>query len=176
MHAVEADIRKWSKDFLEVPSETLGGLPPCPYAKQAWLENKVKFSINTDIDELVKEIKEFDTHSYDIVVWASELLPDVQYLDGFCDGMNEALAIGNQDIHLMVFHPDYDANDAGLEFLINEDVTDSSLTYCMVFVQRLSLLDDASVSLAKTGYYRHFPEEVYNSLVLHRRSLRHGNG
>jgi hypothetical protein len=103
-------------------------------------------------------------------------MPDVQYLDGFCDGMNEALAIGKQDLHLMVFHPDYDANDAGLDFLASEDVTDSELTYCMVFVQKLSLLDDASLSLEKSGYYKHFPKEVYNNLVLHRRSLRHGNG
>jgi hypothetical protein len=99
----------------------------------------------------------------------------MNYLDGFCDGMNEALSIAGIDMHLMVFHPDYDAADAGLGFL-DDDVTDENLVYCMVFVQRLSLLDDASVSLEKSGYYKYFPDEVYQSLVIDRRRLRHGNG
>jgi len=44
-----------------------------------------------------------------------------------------------------------------------------------VFVQRLSTLDDAALSLEKSGYYKHFPEEVYQSLVLDRRELRNGS-
>jgi len=73
----------------------------------------------------------------------------------------------------MVFHPDYDAEEAGLDFLV-DDVTDENLEYCMVFVQKLSLLDDASLSLEKSGYYQHFPDDVYESLVLDRRRLRNG--
>lgn len=176
MHHVEQDIRTWSKEFLEVPSAKLNGLPPCPYAKQAWLDNKVVFSINTGLDGLVKEVTDFGQHDYEIVVWANEALPDVEYLDGFCDGMNEALAVAGKDLHLMVFHPDYDATDAGLDFLVGDEVTDSDLVYCMVFIQKLSLLDDASLSLEKSGYYSHFPDDVYESLVLHRRRLRNGNG
>ena len=176
MHPIEADIRKWSHEFLEVPNAKLNGLPPCPYAKQAWLENQVKFSINTGLDGLAECVQKFESHDYDIVVWASEELPDMEYLDGFCDGMNEALSIAGIDMHLMVFHPDYDAIEAGLDFLVDDDVTDEELEYCMVFVQRLSLLDDASVSLEKSGYYAHFPDEVYQSLVIDRRRLRHGNG
>ncbi len=174
MHPIEADIRKWSKDFLEIPNAKLNGLPPCPYAKQAWLDKKVTFSINTGLAGLVKAVEDFDLHTFDIVVWATELLPDMEYLDGFCDGINEALAIANRDMHLMVFHPDYDAEEAGLDFLVEDDVTDTDLVYCMVFVQKLSLLDDASLSLEKSGYYQHFPEDTYNSLVVERRRLRNG--
>ena len=176
MHSIEADIRKWSHDFLEVPNAKLNGLPPCPYAKQAWIEDKVKFSVNTGLDGLLQEVAEFESHDYDIVVWASEYLPDMEYLDGFCDGVNEAMSVSGTDLHLMVFHPDYDAQDAGLEFLVDDGVSDPSLEYCMVFVQKLSLLDDAALSLKKSGYYKHFPEDVYNSLVLDRRRLRNGNG
>ena len=172
MHRVEADIRKWSHEFLEVPNEKLNGLPPCPYAKQAWLDNKVVFSINTGLDGLAKEVADFYEHDYDIVVWANEVLPDVEYLDGWCDGANEALSIAGKDIHLMVFHPDYDAEKAGLDFLIDDNVVDPGLDYCMVFVQRLSTLDDAALSLEKSGYYQHFPTEVYESLVIERRKLR----
>jgi hypothetical protein len=175
VHPVEADIRKWSHDFLEVPNKMLNGLPPCPYAKQAWLQDQVKFSINTGLDGLTKEVADFDNHKYDIVIWASEYLLDMEYLDGWCDGVNEAMSIVGQDMHLMVFHPDYDAREAGLDFLTEDDVTDDELVYCMVFVQRLSLLDDASLSLEKSGYYQHFPKDTYESLVVDRRRLRNGN-
>ena len=175
MHPVEADIRKWSKEFLEIPNVKLNGLPPCPYAKQAWLENKVAFSINTGLEGLVKQVDNFNNHDYDIVIWASEELPELEYLDGFCDGMNEALAVARHDMHLMVFHPDYDAEEAGLDFLVQDGVTDDTLEYCMVFVQLLSKLDEAALSLEKSGYYKEFPEWVYQSLVIERRRLRNGN-
>ncbi len=172
MHPVEQDIRTWSHNFLEIPNVKLNGLPPCPYAKQAWLDNKVVFSINTGVDGLAKEVADFECHDYDIVVWASEYLPEMQYLDGWCDGVNQAMSIAGKDMHLMVFHPDYDAEEAGLDFLIEDDIVDESLTYCMVFVQKLSLLDDAALSLEKSGYYKHFPEDTYEALVLERRRLR----
>lgn len=175
MHPVEADIREWSQNFLEVPSEALGGLAPCPYARTAFLNDKVKFSINTGVGGLSLEVSSFQKHDYDIVIWADETLPEVGYLDGFCDAINKTMAAS--DMHLMMFHPDYPADDAGLDFLVDHSVSeDSDLTYCMVFVQNLSKVDDASVCLEKTGYYEYFPEDVHNELVLERRKLRYGNG
>ena len=175
MHYIERDVRNWSHNFLEIPNVKLNNLPPCPYAKKAWAENKVTFSINTGLDGLSEVIKNFDTHNFDIVVWCQEDPPEMEYLDGFCDGVNEALSIVNKDMHLMVFHPDYDANDAGLDFLDDDGITDENLYYAMVFVQKLSLLDDASISLEKSGYYTNFPKDVYQSLVIDRRRLRNGN-
>ena len=175
MHRVERDIRNWSHNFLEVPNEKLNGLPPCPYAKQAWLDNKVTFSINTGIEGLIRAVRIFDTHDYDIVVWAEENVIDMPYLDGFVDGMNELLSVSGIDLHLMQFHPEYSAEEAGLDFLLEEGVSDPDLEYCMVFVQKLSLLDDAALSLEKSDYYMNFPEDTYEALVLDRRRLRNGN-
>ena len=39
--SIEADLRDWSQTVLEVPNESLNGLPACPYAKEAWKQNKV---------------------------------------------------------------------------------------------------------------------------------------
>jgi hypothetical protein len=169
---IEQDIRNWSTNFLEVPNEKLNGLPPCPYAAKAWAEDKVTFSINTGITGLIQAVSDFETHDYDIVVWAEQDLPDMEYLDGLCDGMNELMSMSGIDMHLMVFHPDFDAEDAGLDFLVEDGITNDELEYCMVFVQRLSVLDDAALSLEKSGYYLKFPVEVFHSLVLDRRRLR----
>jgi hypothetical protein len=163
LNSIAEEIRQWSREFLEVPSSMLNGLPPCPYAKKAWLENKVTFSVNTGLDGLIQQIKQYDTHDFDIVIWA----------DGFCDGINEALSVTGTDLHLMLFHPDYSPSEAGLHFLEEvECLEDSELDYAMVFVQRLSILDDAALSLEKSGYYTNFPEDTYNSLVVERRRLR----
>ena len=148
MHRIESDVRKWSHDFLEVPNEKLNGLPPCPYAKQAWLDDKVVFSINTGLDGLAKEVADFESHDYDIVVWANEVLPDMHYLDGWCDGVNEAMSIAGKDMHLMVFHPDYDAEEAGLDFLV-DDVTDDD------FLQLIASLENYSQHpIAKSIVYQ----------------------
>jgi hypothetical protein len=72
----------------------------------------------------------------------------------------------------MVFHPDFDAVTAGLEFLDDGGITNQELEYAMVFVQRLSTLDDAALSLEKSGYYQYFPKWIYQSLVVDRRRLR----
>ena len=37
----------------------------------------------------MEEVRKFNDHDYDIVVWAEEDLPDMEYLDGYCDGINE---------------------------------------------------------------------------------------
>ena len=114
-----------------------------------------------------------DTHNFDIVIWADKEYPEMEYLDGFCDGINEALSVVETDLHLMLFHPDYSPSEAGLDFLEEvECLEDSELDYAMVFVQRLSVLDDAALSLEKSGYYKHFPKDTYESLVLYRRGLR----
>ena len=74
-----------------------------PTQNKAWLDNKVVFSINTGVDGLAKEVADFDEHDYDIVVWASQYLPDMEYLDGWCDGVNEAMSIAGKDMHLWCF-------------------------------------------------------------------------
>jgi hypothetical protein len=37
---VEHDLLKWMEEFVEVPHPSLGGWPPCPFARQARLSKK----------------------------------------------------------------------------------------------------------------------------------------
>ena len=36
-------IRQWIDDFVTKPNPVFGDLPPCPFARKAIVENKVKF-------------------------------------------------------------------------------------------------------------------------------------
>ena len=39
------DIYTWSKEYLEIPNIHLNKMPACPYAKQAWKDDKVWIEI-----------------------------------------------------------------------------------------------------------------------------------
>ena len=143
MHVIEKDIRKWSKEVLEIPSKELNNLPACPYAKQVWKNETYKFDINDKFNTLKDCVNKFvngNYNKYQIVIWTSYEYPDSQqYFEGYLE---------------------YDQEEQ------NE--------YAMVFVQKLSEVNQASKDLEKKGYYKNFPIEIYNSLILDRRRLQNG--
>ena len=68
--SIESDIRDWSRKVLEVPNDTLGGLPACPYAQQAWKQNKVNVIETKHLGiEAITQANLFD-NTYDLVVVA----------------------------------------------------------------------------------------------------------
>lgn len=168
---IKDDIRSWSREVLEVPNPELNGLPACPYAKQAWKQNKVNV-IETDslVETVVKEADWFD-NTYDLVIVASYNFPSIDFFDVYIDYFNDTYS--ENDLHIMGFHPDYGAEDADLDFLYNNN-WESSVEdeYAMMFIQSLSKVDDASLQLEKMGYYNVYPEEEYKALVLERRQRR----
>ena len=168
---IKDDIRSWSREVLEVPNPELNGLPACPYAKQAWKQNKVNV-IETDslVETVVKEADWFD-NTYDLVIVASYKFPSIDFFDVYIEYLNDTYS--ENDLHIMGFHPDYGAEDADLDFLYNNN-WESSVEdeYAMMFIQSLSKVDDASLQLEKMGYYNVYPEEEYKALVLERRQRR----
>ena len=168
---IKDDIRSWSREVLEVPNPELNGLPACPYAKQAWKQNKVNV-VETDslVETVVKEADWFD-NTYDLVIVASYNFPSIDFFDVYIDYFNDTYS--ENDLHIMGFHPDYGAEDADLDFLYNNN-WESSVEdeYAMMFIQSLSKVDDASLQLEKMGYYNVYPEEEYKALVLERRQRR----
>ena len=169
--SITEDIRSWSSEVLEVANPELNGLPACPYAKQAWKQNKV-YVVEAPllIDAVTKEVAKFD-NTYDLVIVASYKFPDIDFFDTYIETLNDKYTKDN--LHIMGFHPDYGAEDADLDFLYDND-WESSVEdeYAMVFIQSLSKVDDASLQLEKMGYYNVYPEEEYNALVLDRRKRR----
>ena len=46
-------IQNWLKTFVEVPHPVFADMPPCPFARQARLQNKIKFmEIENDFPEV----------------------------------------------------------------------------------------------------------------------------
>ena len=173
--SIADDLREWSINVLEVPNEHLDGLPACPYAKKAWQDDKVKIVETKNIyKETLRQCNEFEDNAYDLTICASFTIPNMQEFSTWCEERNSLLA--KQDLHIMGFHPEFGAEEAELDFLY-EHSWESSVKdeYCMVFIQSLSQVDDASLKLEKLDYYKVYPEDEYQELVINRRTKRNGN-
>ena len=169
--SIENDIRDWSRKVLEVPNDTLGGLPACPYAQQAWKQNKVNVIETEHLGvETIIQANTFD-NTYDLVVIASYYYPTPEQLNQFTILLNNMYT--DKDLHIMEFHPEYGAEDADLDFLYAHE-WESSIEdeYAMLFIQSLSKVDDASLRLERLGYYNVYPKDEYETLVLERRKRR----
>ena len=169
--SIAEDLRDWSKNVLEVPNDHLQGLPACPYARKAWMEDKVCIIECEDVVPTAILNRLLVLDSYDLVVVASYTLPDIDIMQHTVEALN--ILCAKEDVYFMCFHPDFGAEDADLDFLYDTNwESKEEDDYCMIFVQRLSSVDDASKQLEQAGYYKHIPEEEYQTLVLHRRALR----
>lgn len=168
---IEDDLRDWSSKVLEVPNAVLGGLPACPYAKEAWKQNKVSVVETSNLGiETICQARKFD-NTYDLVVVASYTFPSQYAFTDFIEFLNDTFT--KNDLHIMGFHPDYGAEDADLDFLYEHE-WESALEdeYAMMFIQSLSKVDDASRKLEKLGYYNVYPSDEYQTLVVDRRKRR----
>lgn len=175
--SIKKDIMSWSKEVLEVPNPHLGGLPACPYAREAWKNDKVDV---IETDDLVLDTLEWASLFWytekDVLIVASFFLPEMEVFDSFVEELNDKMGEAF-DLHFMGFHPDFGAEDKELDFLYDHEwESEIPDEYCMVFIQSLSKVVAASDKLEKLGYYEAYPEEEYEALVAERkRKLYNGD-
>ena len=180
--ALVTEIMGWSKVALEKPSEHFNGLPPCPFAKTAWLEDKVSviFKKEDSYQTLYSCISRYDD-AFDLVIIVdlkNTKNPEDfhEYLDTLNDKISDGMFI-DKDIWLMGFNPEDEPSDFVADVTFNYEVDDE---YSLIFVQRLSKLQESANKLDKKGYYDSYKEE-YNSLEIYQnrenlyRRLKDGN-
>lgn len=166
---IKKELRLWSKEALEKPNENYNGLPACPFAKKSWLENRVGFTFkrSSSWDILFETIQNWDD-SKDVVILIDFEYPELNEMYEFLDVLNETLSDDSSDMFVMGFHPEAESN----EFLNDSfEMTDDN-SYAMIFLQRLTKLQEASNLLRDKGYYK-FCEDYYanESLYVHREGL-----
>lgn len=154
------EIREWSKEALEKPSPFFKGLPPCPYAKKAWAEDRVAILFKPDqgLQVLYSTLSQYEDR-FDLVIIVDRCPRSSDEFHDYLDRVNEAIAEGvfiDRDLWVMGFHPD----DEESEFVETVDfVSQVDEAYGMIFVQRLSLLQEAADKLRAKGYYDTYLEE-----------------
>ena len=159
---IKKEIRDWSKHALEVSSPDFNNLPPCPYAKAAWQEDKVEIVFKVDAEdyaELYLALVNWDDSKELIIIADTEYTEDPDKFHRFVDDLNEVIAEGaveDKDFWIMGFHPEDEVNEL-LDDGSFEGETETS--YALYFVQRLSKLEKAAEKLRPLGYYEKYFEE-----------------
>lgn len=169
--AIVEEIRQWSAEVLEQPNPYFNNLPACPYARSAWMDNKVSilFKNEPSLQVLYTCISQFDD-AFDLSIIV-DLNPDEdsdafhEYLDQLNDVISEGMFI-DKDIWVMGFHPHDDPSDFVEEVVFEREI---DTAYSMTFVQRLSKLQKAADKLHKKGYYHTYDNEYQASDIYEKR-------
>jgi hypothetical protein len=180
---VVEEIRSWSEKILEKPNKFFNNLPPCPYAKKAWLDDKVAilFKNEDSYQNLYSSLSQWeDRHDLAILVDFT-FEENSEKFHKFLDEVNLAISKGffiDKDMWVMGFHP-YDDSPEFSEEAEFEPLVD--VEYAMIFVQRLSKLQESAHKIKKNGYYDNYVEEYNASHIFKRREelyrrLKNGNG
>jgi len=174
MKSITEDILDWSKNYIEQPSEALGNVPVCPYAKKARETKALKILEVTDHEKLIDSIVEGtelikDPDTDIVIVGCSDIEITVEELNATIHAYNVVFV--PQDIYLMASHPYDDEEDEPVEFLETDDWEPDN-DFLMVLIQNYDKLERASDMMRKKGYYDKWPLDYYDGTVNKRKSYR----
>jgi len=179
--SVHQELLDWSSKVLAKASPHFNGLPPCPYAQQAWISNSVSvlFKYENNKQGLYSTISRFDDLFDLAIIVDFKFDEDPKVFHDYLDQMNDVISEGmfiDRDMWVMGFHP----HDEESEFVQDVDFEPRLETeYAMIFVQRLSKLQEAADKLDKKGYYNVYDgqynaREIYEKRERFHRSLKNG--
>lgn len=157
---VTADILAWSETFVEVPHPSLGGWPPCPFARQARLNRTIQVLIGTDPYFDLRNRSRWGMGRYEVIAYAYDPAdwPYERFHYGIEAANTEFLLA--RDMLALEDHPEDVENVRGV--IMNQG------KYALIFVQSLSKLNTAARQMAAKGFYHNWPEPYLEGLFCHR--------
>tara|TARA_B100001175_G_C19505740_1_gene640741 strand:- start:629 stop:1105 length:477 start_codon:yes stop_codon:yes gene_type:complete len=145
-------IEEWILDFLSKPNSAFDNLPPCPYAKKAWLDGNVEVKEFVSFRDLRSDIKQWDKEVI-IYLFQYTMLPRCSELQRLAASFNEEFP----DFLFLEEHPDLIEDVGGV--VVNEG------ELCMMIVQKRKPLEDAREELMKTGYYDNWTPQMKERII-----------
>tara|TARA_R100001015_G_C4629590_1_gene190569 strand:+ start:840 stop:1340 length:501 start_codon:yes stop_codon:yes gene_type:complete len=155
---IKEEIKSWSSEVLEKPSENFSGLPPCPYAKRAWTEKKVGLHVTDDLETAlrIKNRSSIGSGEVEVVAWMGwDSMSDKQF-DKWIDKQNAT----HEGTWMIGFHPEHPVDELQEEFEGND-----APEYALILIQPLSDLSKASKRILRKGYYQKYTEEDMNHVM-----------
>lgn len=151
-------LNKWLTTFVEVPNKNLDGWSPCPYAKQARLQKKIKIIFCKDLLELTNNL-DYDLElleQFEVLIYVMDTKKiSVESLEHFMDKTNKHYMKNNY-----VFLEDHPEK---LEFINGEKMNFGEAV--LILVQKLDKLTEASLKLLDKGYYKSWSATNYDEVV-----------
>ena len=158
---VVKEIKGGSKYVLEPRNPEFNGIPACPYARAAWEDNKVDivFKEEKSYELLSDTLENWDDSKDLVIIVDTDFIKREDRFHEYNDIINKRISKNtykDKDLWVMGFHPDDDEQ----ELLDSEEFEpETDIEYALVFVQRLSKLEQAAEKLRSVGYYEQYFKE-----------------
>lgn len=176
---IREELRVWAVNALSTVHPQFSGMPACPYASKAIVSDKVDIEsgFGWGYSNIQRTSRNFPKDKSIVIHY--ELSPSMtaKEMHEDLDRLNSEKKFSRRNLWFIGFHPD----DPDPEFIDDEEefapLVDEP--YALIFIQRLTELDDASRQLeAKRYYLRAHPEEIEHLLKrrLAREEYDNGNG
>ena len=151
--SVENQLLKWMEEFVEVPHPSLGGWPPCPFARQARLTHNIDIRQGSDTFADCVSLLEYDWSKEVVVFWYNYTDPEL-----FLDSVNRANSILlEKDIVALEDHPETEEIISGIKM---------NFGVCpIVVLQKNSKLNQAAAQLEEKGYYHSWSREDIDKII-----------
>ena len=150
---VESALLKWLEEFVEVPHSSLGGWPPCPFARQARLSKNINIRQGQDPFNDCVSLLDYDWSKEVVIFWYDDMDPEL-----FLDLVNRANSVLlEKDIVALDDHPE-----------IEEIIADVKMNFglCPIIVlQKNSKLNIAADQLKEKGYYHSWTQSDLDKIV-----------
>ena len=150
---IRQELDEWLISFVEKTNPLLNNWPPCPYARQARLDNKIQIVFDSPL-EIASYVPNLDTH--DVVVLCFDPTEySADQIELFTKHINSILIW--KDCVVLEDHPDSEELVNGLKMNFGK---------CgLMILQRLSKLNTAADQLRDKGYYTTWSKENLEEVV-----------
>lgn len=164
LEQVRQDIEQWIVSFVEVPHPALGGWPPCPYARQARLNNEYEVRVGTNPLLDLAHIAQTGLNNKKVIV--------IAYDPNHCgyEHFHRDLEYANKELLLPIDIIALEDHPHDPEIV--NDVSMNQGTYALALVQSLSDLNQKAQLMARRGFYDTWPEDYLKMLFKHRKDPR----
>ncbi len=150
---IREQLKEWLTSFIEQPNPLLNNWPPCPYARQARLSNKIHIVFDSPL-EIANYVTFLDV--YDVVVLCFDHTEfSSSQIELYTKHINSILVW--RDCVVLEDHPDSEEYINGVKMNFGK---------CgLMILQRLSKLNTAADQLKEKGYYDTWSKENLDEVV-----------
>jgi hypothetical protein len=150
---VTEKLLAWMEEFVEVPHPSLGGWPPCPFARQARLGKNIDIRYGQDVYADCLSLLYYDWSKEVVIFWYDDI-----DAESFIDDVNRANStLLSKDIVALEDHPATEEIIAGVKM---------NFGLCPIIVlQKNSKLNQSADQLREKNYYHSWSQSDLDKIV-----------
>ena len=150
---VESTLLTWMEKFVEQPHPSLGGWPPCPFARQARLTKNIDIRLGQDPYADCMSLLYYDWSKEVVIFWYDDIDAE-SFID---DVVRANSTLLSKDIVALEDHPATEEIIAGVKM---------NFGLCPIIVlQKNSKLNQSADQLREKGYYHNWSQTDIDKIV-----------